>query len=220
MKRGKWAALVVAGMMFIASPALAAEMGLLAIGAQGGYAVSVAGDAEDGVAGTDFDNNFIFGGGLTYRFPFGLALELDAHYLSFDYRLDDVKFGSVRQVPAMLWAKWQGLPESGLTGHAGVGLGLSFNDADVTQAWNEYLTGIGVDLLTLAVDVDNSVVFGVDAGLDYFTSPQFSISLDVRFLYSLADYRAKVEGVEVATGQFNCHSLSIMAGFKYWFSLN
>jgi|GEM_PF-3506402 len=218
MIKVNWWMVLLLGLILGASPALAQEGGSLIIGADGGLAISLAGDATEGDGGTEFNNDLILGGGVMYRLPMGLALGVDLHHLALDYDVNGVKFATYRQWPLMVWVRYMGKKEQGLTGHAGVGVGVNFPSVDEKREWAEALTGFVSDDLELDVDVDTSFVFGADAGLDYFLSPEFAVSLGARFMYSKADYTAVIDGQEEASGTFQGHSLSFLVGLTYWFN--
>lgn len=223
MKYGRLAGLAILVALLMAGPAVAQdyEAGSMSIGLFGGYAFSVAGDAIEDADGTEFDHQFTGGGGVMYRFPMGFALELDAQYINFKYQEDvadeTIEFGKLTQVPLMLWAKWQGKVEEGVTGHGGVGVGINFTSFDVDDNWADEL---GVASGEFEVEPKTSFVFGVNAGIDYFFTPEFSISLDGRYLYSKVDYDGTFTDTAGATdfeGTFNGHSVSVLLGFRYWF---
>ena len=222
MKYGKLAGLAILVMLFMAGPAAAQDyqVGAMSIGIFGGYSFSVAGDALEDADGTEFKHQFTGGGGIMYRFPMGFALEIDAQYLNFKYEeevdSDDVEFGKLTQVPLMLWAKWQGKVEQGITGHGGIGAGVNFTSFDVSD---DYRDALGVDG-DYEIDPDTAFVFGVNAGIDYFFTPEFSISLDAKYLYSKVDFEGTYteDGDETSfDGTFNGHNLSVLLGFRYWF---
>ncbi len=224
MKYGKLAGLAILVALLMAGPAAAQdyEVGSMSIGIFGGYAFSVAGDALEDGDGTKFKHQFTGGGGVMYRFPMGFALEIDAQYLNFKYEEevaddDDVEFGKLTQVPLMLWAKWQGKVDQGVTGHGGVGVGVNFTSFNVSSDWADDL---GVDKADLEINPQTAFVFGVNAGIDYFFTPEFSISLDGKYLYSKVDFDAEFSDAVSATdfdGTFNGHNVSILLGLRYWF---
>jgi hypothetical protein len=217
MKFGKWAGLAVLVALLMAGPAMAQDWGgagSVSIGGFGGYSFPVSSEAEEDVDNTDFDHQFTGGGGIMYRFPFGLAIEVDAQYLDFDYEIDDEKFGGLTQVPVMLWVSYQGKVDEGLTAHGGVGVGVNITSFDVDE---EYLDQDGNPVND--VDPDTEVVLGAKAGLDYFFSPEFSIYLDGRFLYSKIDFQESFDDLEGLEGTFKAHSISVVLGLRYWFNL-
>lgn len=217
MKFGKWAGLAVLMVLLMAGPASAQDWGgpgSLSIGGFGGWSFPVGGDAEEDVENTDFDNQFTAGGGIMYRFPFGLALEVDGQYLDFDYEIDDEKVGGLTQVPIMFWVSYQGKVDMGLTAHGGVGVGVNITSFDEDVEYTDQL-GNPVD----KVDPDTEIVLGVKAGVDYFFTPEFSIYLDGRFLYSKVDFQESFQDVDGLEGTFNAHSISVVLGLRYWFNL-
>ena len=218
MIKFKWWMVLILGLILGGSPALAQEGSSLIIGAQGGFAFSLAGDATEGDDGTEFNNDLIVGGGLMYRFPMGLAVGVDLHHLAFDYDVNGVKFATYRQWPLMAWLRYMGKTDQGLTGHVGVGVGVNFPSVNEKREWAEALTGFVSDDLDLDVDADTAFVFGADAGLDYFLSPEFAVSLGARFMYSKSDFTAVIDGREEDSGTFQGHSLSFIVGLKYWYN--
>jgi len=217
MRLGKWAGLAVLVMLLMAGPAAAQDWGgpgAISIGGFGGWSFPVSGDAEEDVDNTEFDNQFTAGGGIMYRFPFGLALEVDAQYLNFDYKINGTEAGGLTQVPVMFWVSYQGKVDMGLTAHGGVGVGVNFTSFDDDVSYLDQ-NGDPVD----KVDPDTGVVLGVKGGLDYFFTPEFSIYLDGRFLYSKVDFRESFLDVDGLEGTFNGHSISVVLGLRYWFNL-
>jgi opacity protein-like surface antigen len=226
MKYSKLAGLAILVIMLMAGPAAAQnyEVGSMSIGIFGGYAFSVAGDADQDNEGSNFKHQFTGGGGVMYRFPMGFALELDAQYLNFKFEQegldegdDDTEIGKLTQVPLMLWAKWQGKVEQGVTGHGGVGIGVNFTSFSLDD---DYLTDLGLEDSGMKVEPKTAFVFGVNAGIDYFFTPEFSVSLDGKYLYSKVDYDTTFDdasGEEDFEGTFNGHNISILLGLRYWF---
>lgn len=215
MKQFKWAALMVLLLSLMSAPAMAQEYGPghFSIGINGGYSFAVAGDAVENVTGTEFDHSPTFGGGFLYRFPMGFALGLDVSWMKFDYKASDVKLGTFQQIPVMLWAKYVGKVDQGITGHGGIGIGLNANTLDMNDVW-------AGTALNYTMDTNTPVVFGVNAGIDYFFTPEFSISLDGRYLYSKAEYTIKdATAATIETGNLQGHNISILLGLNYWFNL-
>ncbi|MBW1713799.1 MAG: hypothetical protein JRJ59_11690, partial [Deltaproteobacteria bacterium] len=97
---------------------------------------------------------------------------------------------------------------------AGFGINVTSFNVDPEDALAASLEGVDIE-------VDNTWVVGFEAGVDYFVTPEVSISLDGRFLYSQPSAVATLNGVEIAgaTGDFKAQNISIMLGLKYWFEL-
>jgi hypothetical protein len=118
----------------------------------------------------------------------------------------------------MLWAKYQYKTQGvGFGGHGGVGVGANFPSFDIDDSWKTALNLAGQ---SVSVETDTSFVFGVNAGLDYFFTPDFSLGLEGKFLYSTIKWKVIANNVEVGNGKFNGHNISVLLGLKYWFSLN
>jgi opacity protein-like surface antigen len=202
-------------LLLTASPALA-ESGAFSIGAMGGWAWNIADYAVEGsftqYPQTEFKSGGVYGGSIMYRFPRGFALELCAERLSMKLKEEGVDFGKLTMTPLMLLLKYQGRPEkgTGFTGHFDIGGGINFTSFDkgsfITDL--EKATAIKFDIKT-----DNSFVFEVGGGVDYFFTKNISANLDARVLGT----NVGTSGWKIDVDKFYASNFQILLGLRYWF---
>jgi opacity protein-like surface antigen len=203
-------------LLFTASPALA-ESGAFSIGAMGGWAWSVVDHAAEGSStqfpDTQFESHGVYGGSIMYRFPFGFALELCVEHLTMDLKELGDNYGTLKMTPVMLLLKQQGMPKAGtgFTGHADIGGGISLNSFDKGTATTNAENALGV---TFPIKVDNSFVFEVGGGLDYFFTKNISVNLDGRFL--LTNVGTSGWG-RLDLNKFYASNFQALFGVRYWF---
>lgn len=197
-----------------------AESGKFSIGVIGGWAGSVTDEAVEGFPETEFKSSGVYGGSIMYRFPRGFALELCVEHLSMDLEELGENFGTLKMTPVMLLFKYQGMPQkgTGLTGHVDIGGGISLNSFDkgpfVTDLEKTY--GVKFD-----IETDNSFVFELGAGVDYFFTKNISTNLDGRFLLGNVGTSWKGSGpggtVTLDIDKFYASNFQVLLGVRYWF---
>ena len=204
-------------LLLTVSPELGwSESGRFSIGVFGGSVNSVIDKgAAEGVNSTypytKFKSGGIRGGSIMYRFPSDIALELSVESFSMDLEESGEKFGTLNMTPVLFLLKVQSMPEggTGLTGHADIGFGKSFNSFDkgpfVTDLENTY----GVEF---NIDTDSSLVFELGAGADLFFTKNISANLDGRLLFGNVDTSGW--GIDLET--FHVSNFQILFGIRYW----
>jgi outer membrane protein W len=180
-------------LFFFLAPPVFADNGKFSVGALGGWAWSIADEAVDGFPDTDFKDSGVYGGSIMYRFHTGIAFELMAEHLELDLKENGTKFGTLKMTPVMLLLKYQGMPStgSGFTGHADIGGGINFTDFEKGPYLKDLEQSYGV---TYSIDTDDSFIFTLGAGVDYFFTKHFSLTLDGRFLLGNVDTSWEVSG--------------------------
>lgn len=201
--------------LFFASAPVFAESGKVSIGLVGGWAWSTADDAIWGQSGTDFESAAVYGGRLMYWFPQQVALELAVDRIGMDVKESERDLGTLNMTPVMLLVKVQGMPKRGkrLTGHAEIGGGINFSDFDENQSGDE--TGF-----PFSIDTDNSFVYEIGAGADYFITEHFSLSLDGRWMGGEVDSTRETEEVrEIREDDltFFIYNFQLLLGARVWF---
>ncbi|HEB76619.1 MAG TPA: hypothetical protein ENJ04_09730 [Nitrospirae bacterium] len=208
---------VVAALLLTVNPVLAgSESGRFSVGVFTGRANSIVENAAAGAYSiypdTEFKSGGVIGGSLMYRFPAGYALELSVERLSMDLEELGVKFGTLNMTPVMFLFKVQDMPEgdTGLTGHADIGFGWSFNSFDK----GPYITGLENTYgVTLDITVERSFVFELGAGADLFFTKNISANLDGRLLFGNVD----TSGWEIDLETFHISNFQILFGMRYWY---
>ncbi len=210
----KWRADLTASSAF-------AESGKFSIGVIGGWAGSITDKAIDGFYKTEFKSSGVYGGSIMYRFPSGFALELFVEHLAMDLEELGVNFGTLNMTPVMLLFKAQEMPKNGtgFASHADIGGGINFSSFDkgplITDLENTY----GVQY---TVDTDNSFVFGIGLGGDYFFTKNLSLSLDGRILLGNVgtSWKYRDQGGTIVPLSFNEFHVSNFQGLlsaRRWF---
>ena len=189
-KKLKLMGFMIIVLLVTAIPAFA-ESGKVSIGGFGGWFWSTAGEAVEGTSttypDTEFKNSNVYGGSIMYRFPSGFALELCVVEMAMDLEELGEDLGTLNMTPVMLLFKFQGMPTNGIgfTGHADIGGGINFTSFDkgssIKELEDDFSSFYGVPV-SVNVDTDDSFVFELGAGVDYFFIKNFSLSLDGRFL--------------------------------------
>lgn len=171
---------IMAVLLLVANPAFA-ESGTFSVGVIGGWGGSLTDEAIDGFPDTKFKNSGVYGGSIMYRFPSGFALELCVERFSMDLEELGEDFGTLNITPVILLLKVQGMPQNGtgFTGHADIGGGINFTSFDRGSFITDVEKTLGVQY---TIDTDNSFVFEIGAGMDYFFTKNLSMSLDSRLL--------------------------------------
>ena len=181
----------------------------------------LSGEALEGFPHTEFESTSAYGGSIMYRFPSGFALELLVEKYGMDLTEFGDNFGTLHMQPVLLLFKAQRMPSNGTggSGHAEVGLGINFTSFDkgpfITNAENTY----GVQY---TIDTDDSFVFELGAGLDYFFTSHFSFAFDFRLFLGNVGTTWTVSGpggtlpVEDVS-KFLTNNVQLLAGLRLWF---
>ena len=206
--------------LFILCPAIA-QGGTFSIGGFGGYAWSVIDEAVDGFPDTEFSDSGVFGGSLMYRFNSGFALEFVVENFEMDLEERGEDFGTLEMTPIMLLLRYQGMPQGGkgFAGHGGIGAGINltkFSNGTFIKDL-ERTFDVAIDL-----DTDDSFIFEVGGGLDYFFNKNFSMFLDARLLLGNVDVNTSVSGygtsVEIdQIDSFQASNIQALLGLRIWF---
>lgn len=207
-------------LIFMASPEIA-ESGNFSIGGFGGWAGSTSSEAVKGFPYTELKDSGVYGGSFLYRFNNGIALELCAEHLEMGLEELGTKFGTLKMTPIMLLFKIQGKPETGrgFTGHFDIGGGVNITSFDKGKFITDLEKQYGVKF---NISTDNSFIFELGGGADYFFTKFLSINLDARFLAGNVGTTWKVSG---PTGTVNLTDINtfyastfqILGGLRFWF---
>ncbi len=211
---------IVAILFFAANPAFADSV-KFSVGVTGGRAWSIVDEAVGGFPDTEFESSAVYGGSAMYRFPNGFALELTVERLEMDLEESGEGFGTLEMTPVMALLKWQGMPlgGTGLTGHVNIGGGINLTSFKK----GPFITGCEEDEgVHFTIDTDDSYVFELGAGLDYFFSNHFSIGLDGRILggsvgttWKASQPTGSIDYEDIDT--FNIGNFQALVGLRLWF---
>jgi opacity protein-like surface antigen len=206
--------LLLAFIIFASTPAFA-ESGKFSVGVIGGGAWSTADNAIWGRSGTNFESAAVYGGRLMYWFPQQVALELAVDRIGMDVKESGRDLGTLNMTPVMLLVKAQGMPRDGrgFTGHLGIGGGINLTNFD------ENPSGDAAGF-PYTIETDNTFVYEVGAGADYFITRHFSLSLDGRWMGGEVESTRKTEEVNGTREEdltFYIYNFQLLLGARVWF---
>ena len=175
-------------------------------------------EAVKGYDDTELDSSAILGGSFFYapQDSKGFGIEAVIETFSMDLNSDSYEIGTLEMVSMMALLKYQGYPSKkiGFAGHADVGIGICFNNFEKGDALNdiEHYTRAHVN-----VDTDESFIFQLGGGVDYFITPQFSLNLDGKWMYNNVPIKVSAAGYRIDEfDEIDASNLQLLAGVKYW----
>ncbi len=193
-----------------------------------GSAIGAGVEAIDGYSETEFGNGTIFGAEGVYLFPaqqygpaftlvsrYGVALRIEQYgmllsELGFD-------FGTLNITSVVLAFKFYQIPREGnrFGFHFDAGFGIassSFSKSSMLKQ-EEISTGNVQQIHT-----DPGTIFALGAGLDFYATPVFAISLDFRYVGVLVPMEWSVGGIPIANADtFDATNYQFTLGFCFFF---
>jgi opacity protein-like surface antigen len=193
--------------------------GTFSVGGFHGFATSAASPALEGKQAsydhTEFKNSFVYGGSFLYRGNSGSSVELCIENLSMDIEEEGIDVGTLKMMPVMLLYKFQGMPKNGntgFTGHGSIGGGVAFTSFEKGKMLTDLEQENDYDL---KITTENSFVFELGAGVDYFITKNFSVNLDGRLL--MGNVKTKWADGEMDVDTFQPSNFQVLVGVRYWF---
>lgn len=141
---------------------------------------------------------------LTY-FPHEyFSLELGVDYVETDVDVNGVGIsgdgGEMEQVPVLLTGRFHFSTNPKVTPYLGVGIGYYFNDFDSNRDSPD-------------VEVDDSIGFHVNGGIEVFVADDAAINLDIKYIWNEIDVDLPGSSDE----EFYLNQFVTGIGFKYYF---
>lgn len=162
------------------------------------------------------DSTAMYGVNGAYFFSNYFSIELSADYFKTNVDLSGRgqtgDAGDIRSIPLLLTGRFSIPIENIALPYFGGGFGYFFNDFDQNDSTIEYLYGPGAD-----VDIDDSWGFLVNAGLDFFFTPNIALNMDFKYIWN--EIEIDVDGASFPTDaeKFDFNMLVIGGGIKYYF---
>jgi hypothetical protein len=184
-----------------------------------GFTTSTAGDnaIKDFDDSARLENGFIIGGNFFYAPENSNGAGIEGIIETFNMNLSgDFDYGKLRITPVMALFKFQGFPskKTGFAGHGSIGVGIAFTDFEKGEIFHN------INRYTRAhssVETDNTFVFQIGGGVDYFFNRKVSMNLDCKWLYGVVPIRVTVEGYRVDDmDKINASNLQLVMGATYW----
>ena len=195
---------------FLASSSYAEESPSFSIGAFGGFASSMTGEAVKGYEKTEWESGAAYGGSIIYRMENGLAFELLVEQFEMKFVEDveeKIEIGTLKVTPILFLIKYQGMPryQKGVTFHAEIGGG--FASSEMEEGDN-----------TKGIDISNDDAFLVEfgGGIDYFLNKSIALTLDGRFVSGNIDSKWEGPGGSESL-TFYASNFQGLVGIRLWF---
>lgn len=199
-----------------AGPGLAGDIGL---GVLINYKATESYNLDD--AKVEFDAAMTDDFTVTYFFTDFLSLEGAIGYakLGVDQKTEGVdaikmSVGDLTQIPISLTARAHYRTDRFMP-YVGVGILYSFNSLDVDATTKELVDNISG--LAYDMDVDNDFGYHVNAGVEVLVTDSISIPVNVRYLWSSAEFKEVLDGKQLDPEDVDMNALSFGAGLKITF---
>ena len=169
----------------------------------------------------DFDNALMYGGNVTYFVHRYFSFELSADYVEPDVDLKIripgeltrivVGVGDFEQHPILLTARTHFSTNPKVNPYVGVGIGYYLNDFDSSDFVNSVMPPGG------KIDVDNSIGFHINTGVEIFLDEHFAFNLEMKYLWNKTDLKFKAPGYWTEEVSIDLNTFVTGVGFKYYF---
>ena len=183
---------------------------------------SITKEALKGFEDTEFSGGAAYNGYLSLLFSDDFSVGLLVQNMSMDLEENGVGFGTLKVTPIIALIQWFTVPAySGLGSHFGIGGGINITDFETGGFVTELEQLYGNDV-KINVNTDNSFVFEVSAGLDYYFIPNLAIMVEGRLLIGNIDTTWLVTDGTTSTpiqdfDKFYFSNFQYSAGLRAWF---
>lgn len=207
---------VVLASIFSTPVALAGDNVSFSVGAFGGFATSMTGEAVDGYQDSEWSTGSAFGGSIIYRRANGLMFELLIEQFEMGLEENGDEFGTLKATPILLMVGYQGLPknQTGLAFHATIGGGVASSDFEKGDFVKdlENTNGGNIDISN-----DSAFMFEVGGGMDYFFTKNIAVVLDGRFLIGSIDSKWEYTNGNREDFKLQASNFQGLVGVRFWF---
>ena len=162
------------------------------------------------------DSTAMYGVNGAYFFSNYFSIEFSADYSKTNIDLSGLGMtgdaGDVRSIPLLFTGRFSVPIKNKALPYFGGGFGYFFNDFDQNDSTIEFLYGPGAD-----VDIDNSWGFLVNAGIDFFFTPNVALNFDFKYIWN--EVEIGVDGASFPTDdeKFDLNMFVVGGGLKYYF---
>ena len=223
-------------LFFVSSPEFAFAEHKFSVGAMGGGSWGLYEDAVKGLPKTHFTSGGVYGGSIMYLYippstpeteelyiadKLGFGLEICVESISIDFKESGENIGALKMTPILFLLKFQGVPPNGIgfSGHADIGIGVNLTDFEKSPDFTQREKANNVQY---TIKTDDSLVYEVGIGTDYFFTRNIALTIDTRFLLTDVDTSWEKSGStsiiqEENINQFQVSNLQLLVGVRYWF---
>jgi hypothetical protein len=202
--------------IFFISFSYAEESPSFSIGAFGGFASSMTGEAVKGFEKTEWETGAAYGGSIIYRRENGLAFELLVEQFEMKLVEEGEEIGTLKVAPILFLVRYQGMPkhQKGITFHAEIGGGLAPSGMKKGDFIKELEDSDGT---TIDISNDDAFIFEFGVGLDYFLNRNLSFTLDGRFLTGNIESKWDYGGGVSEKYTYYASNFQGLVGIRLWF---
>jgi outer membrane protein len=154
------------------------------------------------------DITWTVGGGLMYGITNNLAVTFDVIYFQTDLEATSVSGTTdlfrAKTVDFALGAQWRFMPKSRFVPYIGAGFDIMWNkmDFDIVTSTN--------------LDVDPTYGIHLNAGFDFFFTPNIALNAEIRGLYSTKG-DVTPDTIDMTIAEYNPSNISGFIGVRFFF---
>ena len=186
------------------------------IGAFGGFASSMTGEAVKDYQDTEWEAGGAYGGSVIYRMANGYIFELLVEQFEMKAVENSNDIGTLKATPILLMFGYQSMPkyQSGFAFHATIGAGFASSKLDKGDDIKDLEKSSGV---SIDISNDNAFMFEMGAGVDYFLSRNIALTLDGRFVAGNIDSKWDYSNGNSEKYTLYASNFQGLVGVRLWF---
>jgi opacity protein-like surface antigen len=208
--------IVVCACILFTSFAYAQDMPSFSIGAFGGFASSMTGEAVKDYDDTEWETGTAYGGSVMYRMANGFVFELLVEQFEMKAVENGDDIGTLKATPILLMIGYQSMPinQSGLAFHATIGGGFASSKLEKGDDIKDLESSSGV---SIDISNDNAFMFEMGAGVDYFLTRNIALTLDGRFVAGNIDSEWDFSNGNSEDYTLYASNFQGLVGVRLWF---
>ena len=207
---------VVSACIYFTSFAYAEDAPSFSIGAFGGFAASMTGEAFKDYDDTEWETGTAYGGSVMYRLANGFVFEILVEQFEMKAVENGDDIGTLKATPILFMIGYQSMPKDqrGIAFHATIGGGLASSDLDKGDDIKDLERSSGV---SLDISNDDAFMFEMGAGIDYFLTRNIALTLDGRFVAGNIDSDWDFSNGESENFTLYVSNFQGLVGIRLWF---
>jgi hypothetical protein len=185
------------------------------IGAFGGFAADITGEAVKGYDDTNWENGTTYGGSVMYRMTNGFFFELLVEQFEMKLKENGYDIGTLKATPILLMIGYQSKPNNlNIAFHATIGGGVASSDLDKETGLKdlERYSGVKIDISN-----DDAFMFGCGAGIDFFFTRNIALTLGGLLVAGNIDSKWNFSNGESEDFTLKATNFQGLVGIRLWF---
>ena len=185
------------------------------IGAFGGLAAGMTGEAVKDYDDTEWETGTAYGGSVMYRMTNGFVFELVIEQFEMKLEENGYDLGTLKATPILLMIGYQSKPNNlNIAFHATIGGGVASSDLDKESGLKdlEKYSGVKIDISN-----DDAFMFEMGAGVDYFFTRNIALTLDGRFIAGNIDSKWDFSNGNSEDYTLYASNFQGLVGIRLWF---